>query len=141
MKQQLGILLIDDSFIDRAIVSKNMEISYPEIPYWAFSSAREALDELMEAGIPDVVDHVLILLDIYMPEMNGFAFVDEFAFLPETVRNRITLFMLSSSIDGGDMENVEKRQLIKRFVSKPLTAVVLRSVIEETRQLLGDEQH
>lgn len=137
---EIGIILIDDSFIDRTIVRKNMELFYPGIPFTSFSSGKEALAGIESGEVLAGSSHCLILLDIYMPEMNGFAFADLFSDLPEEIRKRYTIVMLSSSIDGGDMENVKNRKVIARFISKPLNESVLKSVLDDTLQLLSSRR-
>lgn len=138
---KIGIILIDDTFIDRTIVRKNMELFYPEVPFEAYASGGEAL-EAIEQGktLPDVL-HRVILLDIYMPEMNGFAFADLFDALDEAIKKDYTIFMLSSSIDAGDMENVEKRKVIRKFISKPLNEAILKTVLDETIQTVSNRAH
>lgn len=128
----IGLVLIDDSFIDRTIVSKNMELFYPNRDMEYFISATDALEALKADTVMVGKDHCALLLDIHMPEMNGFSFVDAFGELPENIRNRFAIFMLSSSIDGGDMSKVEDRMLIKKFVSKPLNQEVLSNIFKWT---------
>lgn len=139
-KENIGIVLIDDSFIDRTIVRKNMELFYPDISFVAYPSGKEALAAMEAKEVLPDKSHCLVLLDIYMPEMNGFAFADNFNQLPDEIKKRFTIFMLSSSIDAGDMENVKKREVIVKFISKPLNEGVLKSVLEDTIQLLSSRE-
>ncbi|WP_170266303.1 response regulator [Phaeocystidibacter luteus] len=125
----IGLILIDDSFIDRTIVSKNMGLFYPNMPFLSFDSALDALKEAKESTLLPEVDYRVILLDIYMPEMNGFAFVDAFSQLPKDELDKYCVFMLSSSIDGGDMDKVAGRSVVKKFISKPLNGDVLKDVM------------
>ncbi|NVK27195.1 MAG: response regulator [Flavobacteriia bacterium] len=134
----IGLILIDDSFIDRTIVAKNMGIFYPDMPFLAFDSALGAIEKAREGTLLPEVDYRVILLDIYMPEMNGFAFVDEFNTFPEEELNKYCIFMLSSSIDGGDMDKVAGRNLVKRFISKPLNEQVLKDIMLWANEAYSD---
>lgn len=134
---KFGLVLVDDSFIDRTIVKKNMELFYPEMDVMFFASANEALAKFEVGEVLPEVDHGAILLDIYMPEMSGFNFVDTFGSFDPSKTKKFSIYMLSSSIDGGDMDQVSSRPLIKRFVSKPLNQAVLNNImmwIEEEYQ-------
>lgn len=117
-----------------------MELFYPDISFVAYPSGKEALAAMEAKEVLPDKSHCLVLLDIYMPEMNGFAFADNFNQLPDEIKKRFTIFMLSSSIDAGDMENVKKREVIVKFISKPLNEGVLKSVLEDTIQLLSSRE-
>lgn len=113
---------------------------YPTIPFVAFSSGKDAIEEITSNPPLAGAQHCVILLDIYMPEMNGFAFADAFAQLDNSVRSRYTIVMLSSSIDAGDMENVKKREVIAKFISKPLNESILRTVLEDAVYLISSKE-
>ncbi len=127
----IGIILIDDSLIDRTIVKKNMELFHPEKPFVNFTSAREALDAFESGVVLEEAEKCVILLDIYMPEMNGFQFVDRFNDLNSVSTKRCCIMMLSSSIDSGDMDKVAGRERVHKFISKPLNEAVLKQVMAD----------
>lgn len=135
IEMNLGAILVDDSFIDRTIFEKNIQLFYPDMPVVTFSSASAALEALSNEDTLKDVDYSVILLDIYMPEMNGFAFADAFNQLPKKTRDRYCIVMLSSSIDQGDMDKVASRsKTITKFVSKPLNNEVLEDIFKWTKQ-------
>lgn len=140
-EDNIGIVLIDDSFIDRTIVKKNMELFYPDVPFVAYSSGSEALRIIAQGEKPlSNITRYLVLLDIYMPEMNGFQFVDAFNELDDALKAPFKIVMLSSSIDDRDMANVKSRPTVERFISKPLNETLLKSVLEETLQLFDSKE-
>ncbi len=128
---KIGVALIDDNLIDRTILKKNMELFYPEVPYVNFTSAREALEAIENEEID--VDGIrwTILLDIYMPEMNGFQFVDKFARFETDITEKFCIMMFSSSIDSGDMDKVQMRDSIHKFLSKPINKSLLKQIIDD----------
>ncbi|TVZ16119.1 response regulator [Maribacter sp. MAR_2009_72] len=116
----LSVLLIDDSdvdnFINKAIISKEKCVDSIIIK----SSGMDALAYLNSvADNPDTHPDV-IFLDIRMPRMNGFEFLDEYIKLPEELKKHPQIFILSSSLDPVDSENAEKYDFIKGHLSKPL---------------------
>ena len=110
------VMLIDDNRIDNFIHRKLLEAAGFARQFVVVESAREALDYLRQAEtLPDV-----ILLDVQMPQADGFAFLN--ALEPtEAGRMRATdLYMLSSSLDQNDLHRARTHPLVKAFLSKPL---------------------
>jgi len=64
--------------------------------------------------------NALILLDINMPIMDGFQFLDAFASLPIANKENLSIVMLSSSSHPMDIEKANKYTFLKGFMSKPL---------------------
>jgi len=120
MAKNINILLIDDSdvdnFINKAIISKEDNISQ----ITTMTSGQEALAHL--SNIVDTVEAYpdVIFLDIKMPGMNGFEFLDEYIKLPETLTNHCKIYILSSSIDSIDSERGKEYAIVKKHLTKPL---------------------
>lgn len=80
---------------------------------------KEALDMILpllksKGNLPD-----LILLDLNMPIMDGWEFLDEFSKLSNV--QSIKVYILSSSIDSRDMERAKQYDIVRDFIAKPLT--------------------
>ncbi|MBS1622957.1 MAG: response regulator [Bacteroidetes bacterium] len=85
-----------------------------------FSDGDLAIDHLTAhltdaEALPD-----LILLDINMPRMDGWQFLDEYAALQDRLPRRITIYMLSSSIADGDKKRAAEYPFVKGYLVKPL---------------------
>jgi CheY-like chemotaxis protein len=85
-----------------------------------FSNPKLALDELKKncdtpLNLPDV-----ILLDLNMPVLDGWQFLDEFILL--AIKKEIPVFIVSSSIDPYDIEKAKTYDTIKSYIMKPITA-------------------
>jgi response regulator RpfG family c-di-GMP phosphodiesterase len=123
----MEFILIDDSTFDLFTQEKLLLKSGLAESVRAFSSAHSAIDFLWNAinTLPETV----VLLDIQMPEVNGFEFTGLYAELPESLRSRIKLFMISSTVDIADFEEVRMNPHVIELLSKPLEIPVLRALL------------
>lgn len=130
------ILVIDDdeatNFFTRMILEKAGCARFIKI----VESGSEALDYLLnstEVGCnrkqfpcPD-----LILLDINMPAMNGWEFLEEYKKLSKESRGKIMTVMLTTSLFPEDIEKANKMPEISGFEHKPLTTEKLEKILQK----------
>jgi CheY-like chemotaxis protein len=116
-------LLIDDNYIDNFVTRKLLESSNFAENITVRQSPAEAIELLREGIIkPDV-----IFLDIRMPLMNGFEFLDEYDKLAID-KEGVKIFLLSSSFDPTDIKRSLDNKYITQFIHKPLTHQVLEGL-------------
>jgi CheY-like chemotaxis protein len=129
MHSYKNIMVIDDSHFDRLIAQKVIGLSKAAEHVTLMDSALKAIDYLHSADhateIPD-----LILLDISMPEMDGFGFLKAFAKLPDAVRKQCKIVMLSSSVNPADIRKAEQSVFVDGFIPKPLSTEKLAAYFE-----------
>ena len=122
------ILLIDDSrtdlFINETIL-KSLLLSKEIIQELSAGNAIEFLINVKK--LTDVPD--LILLDLNMPGMDGFEFLTEFNQLPEFVKNKCKIIVVSSSESEDDKRQVLMNPSVIKFIVKPLDAFHLRDLM------------
>ncbi len=113
------VLLIDDNEIDQEINKKLLLKRGHVDEVETKSSVQDGLNYLNEVKgrgkYPD-----LILLDIYMPDMNGFQFLEHFQEFPDTIIQHCLILMVSSSRDELDLNRAKAHPLISDVLKKPL---------------------
>lgn len=124
-------MLIDDSSFDLKIISRIVEHSGLFENILAFQGGREALAYIKDNLDAEARRPQLILLDIQMPEMDGFEFIDEFALLPSSFREKCRVAILSSTDDITDISRVKSNPHLITLIRKPLHPDVLAKLVEK----------
>jgi CheY-like chemotaxis protein len=128
MQNHKFILVDDDKLVltfSRMLIKKNLG----DVEVQAFTEAEVALQYLKSApndagtGQPAV-----LLLDINMPTMTGWEFLEHFHSLGEEAKRHIKIFILSSSVDGRDVERARNDHHVVDFLVKPLSRKALDSI-------------
>ena len=123
----MNYLLIDDNAIDLLVNGKVVENYDPAAKIVQKQSAEEALAYLREE-----IPHLdVILLDIKMPVMDGFSFLDEYKTIKDSLPSKAAIFMVSSSIDPQDINRSNENPEVLGFLEKPLNVSILRKSLEE----------
>ncbi|MCW3121853.1 MAG: hypothetical protein JWQ38_1345 [Flavipsychrobacter sp.] len=81
-----------------------------------------------EYGRPGSTESAILFLDINMPVMNGWEFLERFEELDASVKSRIKVHILSSSVDKRDMERARINKNVAHYLVKPLTKETIRLV-------------
>jgi len=130
-----NIMIIDDNKIDLFISQKIIEKYNPEIKIKTYTNAISALDYLkistLKTNLKTIVTPDLILLDINMPQMDGFEFIEAFKQINLDINKDIKVFMLSSSLYPEDIKKAEHDICCSGYLNKPITVNKLRDIIEE----------
>ena len=123
-------IIIDDSQLDCFIAEKIIQNTGTFSSVKTYTQALEALEVIKgSGGKKDAV--TIIVLDIQMPLMNGFQFVEAFEQLSEEIRAEYVIFMFSSSINENDKNRIENYASIRRFYGKPISKDTVAKMIEQ----------
>ena len=130
------VMIVDDTKIDRYIASTVMKKHFFSREIMEFDMATKAIMYLEEnQNNPQMLPQVTIL-DVRMPEMDGFQFLEKLSQLPAMVSQSCCIIMLSSSLDPSDLERAQQNAIVKMFLNKPLN----KTNLEQIRQLYLQSQ-
>ena len=133
------ILLVDDdeptNFLNKIVIQKSGIKAHVQIA----ENGREALDYLSCKGTfsheKEYPQPGIIFLDINMPGMNGWEFLEEYHKLPDNQKASVVIAMLTTSMNPDDELRGKQNVDVKDFRSKPLTEKMILDIINEYFEL------
>lgn len=133
-------MLVDDNEIDNFINQKMLEGCGFTNQVYVHTTARSALEFLKNIDrneeIPAELAPEIIFLDINMPMLDGFQFIDEFEKMSEKVTKNTKIVMLTTSVNPADEERSMTIKRIIKFINKPLT----EGVLKELKKLISEQK-
>lgn len=124
------ICIIDDDEVYQFTVTKNIQSQKLAKKILVFSDGEEALQFLTaNIGDNDAVPDV-IFLDINMPIMDGWQFLEKYIHLKPRIGKKVTLYMVSSSVDPADTQRAKAIEEISDYIIKPITPEQLKVIVE-----------
>ena len=128
MKKLNSILLVDDDPTSCFLTQYIIEEMQLTDQVYTLAGGREALDFIrLRGGLPDFCLD-LILLDINMPDMDGFEFLEAFENLPNKLKSAVV--MLTTSSNRRDVDKAKIYQVID-YLNKPITEEKLTDIMNK----------
>lgn len=112
-------LLVDDDPIFNWVSSKMIEKVDPDLTIKSCANGKEALDFLCENYTGET--SYQILLDINMPRLNGWEFIEELKRIQTIKSDNVSIYIVSSSTDESDIKKADGLELVKGYFKKPLS--------------------
>ena len=113
-----------DRYLSETVIKKDQFAAH----IVSCSSVDEGLDYLHSLeDVPDKLPEI-IFLDVNMPVMDGFDFINNFLKLPETIQKHCTIFMISATNSPDDFERIKTYPVVRKFFEKPLTTDILNDI-------------
>jgi len=128
LENKINLLVIDDDDINIFIIKKIVEKTGFDIDMVAKGNGQQAIEYLQGVMANNLPFPQLILIDINMPIMNGWEFIEAYQELGVT--HEVDLYILSSSVYENDIEKTKSYSSVKGFISKPLSMQRLTELIQ-----------
>ena len=122
-------IVIDDDPINNLLCSKNIKKNIQEADVITFTEAEKGLDHIKSFFNEPNIENAVLFLDINMPIMTGWEFMEEFEKLNFLIKNKIFIYILSSSIDQEDKLKAKNHPDIIDYIEKPLSPEFLKNTI------------
>ncbi|ADB38038.1 response regulator [Spirosoma linguale] len=124
------ILLIDDdpddNFLHRLVIDESNQCDTVRI----VNSGMQALTYLIQTDHPDYIRPDVVFVDINMPGMNGFEFLEEYQKLDTQLKGQVVVVMLTTSISFVDRQRAGSLPEINVYRTKPLTIAMISELVD-----------
>ncbi|MCF0041456.1 response regulator [Dyadobacter fanqingshengii] len=114
-------IVVDDDPLNNLVCNHIILKVDPDAKITLFTNPEKALEMVQTFGESSEKGDFVLFLDVNMPSMSGWEFLDAFESLDEKIHERFRIYMLSSSIDQGDIEKAAANPFVRGYYPKPLS--------------------
>ena len=111
----------DDNFLHQVIIDDSGLCDHVRVA----ENGTEAFQYPKNTDRPD-----LILTDVNLPGMNGFKFLEQYHQLEDTLKSRLAVLMLTTSLTPRDTQRAATLCYVKEYYTKPLSVDLLQAVVD-----------
>lgn len=132
MKPVKRYLIVDDDKSNNLLCKMVLKKVLGDIDITTYENPREGLSYIeSEYKNTEFNSPTILFLDINMPDISGWEFLEIYKDYSENIHKQFTIYMLSSSVDYKDKSLAEENPLVKGFISKPLTRDIVSNLFKE----------
>jgi response regulator RpfG family c-di-GMP phosphodiesterase len=131
MSANLKYIIVDDDPFNNKIYSMVIKKALGEVDIKTFTMPEEGLEFIENKYVKSPT---ILFLDINMPTLTGWEFLEQYEKFSEEVKMQINIYILSSSVDRRDMNKANANKYVKGFISKPLDFETIVSISEQEFQ-------
>ena len=123
--------LVDDDAIFVSLTKKMMGKMNFAGNIEVFENGQLALEHLRQVSDDGGDLPQLIFLDLMMPVLDGWGFLDEYIKMAESIRRKITLYVLSSSASPQDIKRIKRNRAVRGFITKPMPRAKFTEIVTD----------
>ncbi|MES2567098.1 MAG: response regulator [Bacteroidota bacterium] len=127
MEIKTNFIVVDDDDINNIICYSAIESIAPNADIQTFNIPEEGF-AYVSKQYPTSDKITVLFLDINMPSLSGWGFLDQFEKLEENIKKQFQVHMLSSSLDPNDKRRALANKNVIGFIEKPLTKAILQKM-------------
>jgi CheY-like chemotaxis protein len=131
VNNQISIIIVDDNEIDLLIAKRLLSRVNPYIKVETFASGLELSSWMRTRTSDDYLETTIFLIDIYMPQSNGYNVAQEVQEIFAIYSNQAICYMLSATIDFLERAKVENDSNVTGFIGKPITVATYNSILSK----------
>ncbi|WP_282074195.1 response regulator [Maribacter aquivivus] len=131
MTTKPNILLVDDDELYLYLMEKTIHQISKELVVSTFTDGEQAVEYIAKCTEEKVELPEVIFLDINMPFLDGWGFLNEFKKLKPKIINNINIYMVSSSMRDSDVKRASNFEELTGYVVKPVNKVQLAEIFKK----------
>lgn len=124
-----NVILIDDDHIIRYGFKSLMNNFFSTQELLMFENGEDGLEHLDNLDIEHFNKKTILFLDLNMPLVDGWCFLEKFKEKFPSLKEHISIYILSSSINKENIIKLKENKLVSGFIHKPITLDELRALI------------
>ena len=130
-------IVIDDDNINNIICQKLIQEEVSDADIQTFLYPEDGLEYLNSKYSQTNSNKVVLLLDINMPSMNGWEVLDAINGFNKKVKEKLVIYMLTSSLDPNDKKKAAKMVQVSGYFEKPLSTEKIEFIMEQHQDMVN----
>jgi response regulator RpfG family c-di-GMP phosphodiesterase len=135
---ELSFIIVDDNELDCFIARKIIKHTDENLPIATFQDANKLIEGIRKNELNVTGRMAVILLDLKMPLMDGFEFVEEFEKLSPDIQNNYLIFVLSSTRNLYDIQKILSYETVIEMLEKPITKETFSALLLKVRSFISE---
>jgi CheY-like chemotaxis protein len=129
MKDISRFVVIDDDPVNNALCKMIIKVALGKMDVKTFTLPEKGFQFIKTEYTINMNGSIsIILLDLNMPIMSGWEFLEHFEELDEVIKKQVKIYILSSSVDPRDKERASKNKYVENYITKPLTVEIVLDI-------------
>ena len=124
----MKFIVVDDDPINNKLCRHIIKNTSADSEILDFTLPSQGLEHIKQNGSEN---KKILLLDLNMPIISGWDFLDRFNDMEEKIKMRYKIYILSSSIDDRDRERAKENRYVSGYLTKPLTKDKVKTILSE----------